>query len=112
MIHVNIPLHSAVEIIGSYAAIITAIILVLLQNRRRSMSQNSWVAYGLLVGGGLVERYRNPEAVRCRNRGRYRASGEDDYDYDNDRKPSRNICTEALAAMQTGAALSRGWRFR
>jgi len=33
MIHTNIQLHSAVEVFGSYAAITTAIILILLQKR-------------------------------------------------------------------------------
>jgi hypothetical protein len=56
-----------------------------------------------LLAERLVERYRNPEAVRCRcrNRGRYRAFGSGVYDTDNDneRRLSRNICTEALATL-------------
>ena len=57
-----------------------------------------------------MERYRNPEAVRCRCRcrGRYRAFAEYDYDNDNDndndQRLSRNICTEALVSSRVAAA--------
>ena len=56
------------------------------------------------AGCTLVDRYGNPEAVRCRSR--HRAFGEYDYDndndndndndYDNHRRLFRNICTETL----------------
>ena len=53
MIYINIPLHSAVEVFGSYAAITTAIILVLLHKRQQAASQRIWVACGLLGMGVL-----------------------------------------------------------
>lgn len=54
MTYINIPLHSTFEVFGSYAAITTAIIIVLLQNRRSSASQSVWVACGLL-GMGILD---------------------------------------------------------
>jgi len=54
MIQINIPLHSAAEVFGSFAAITTAIILVLLQKKRQSASQSVWVACGLL-GMGILD---------------------------------------------------------
>lgn len=54
MIYINIPLHSTFEVFGSYAAIMTAIIILLLQNRRSSASQSVWVACGLL-GMGILD---------------------------------------------------------
>ena len=54
MIQINIPLHSAIEVFGSFAAITTAIILILLQKKRQSASQSIWVACGLL-GMGILD---------------------------------------------------------
>ncbi|MGB5735818.1 MAG: hypothetical protein WBM40_15390 [Thiohalocapsa sp.] len=54
MSYINIPLHSAVEVFGSYAAITTAIILVLLHKRQQTAAQSVWVACGLL-GMGILD---------------------------------------------------------
>lgn len=54
MLYVNIPLHSAVEVFGSYAAINTAIVLLLLHGRRPTASQTVWVPCGLL-GMGILD---------------------------------------------------------
>ena len=54
MIHINVPLHSAVEVFGSYAAITTAIILALMHKRGQAASQSIWVACGLF-GMGILD---------------------------------------------------------
>ena len=49
----NVPLHSVIEIMGSFAAISLAVLLLLLRNHDREQSHHVWVASGLIAMGTL-----------------------------------------------------------